>query len=215
MEGGRIQGLRVSRPSPRDSSRTRSLIVNTTWPPSPSGRSPAARSRSPATRSGRRDRRRSRSGRTAAFSPTSTRTRRRRWSSTTTTSPARSSICPGTTIHATYEFADAERIVPSVHVGELAVREVEVVRPGDVRRIDPGRRFIHQVWHVDQPTVVLVIRTGPLPATAPAVSISPRRLRHGGLSRRRHVARCAGAFPLHAEDGRVPAHFVRRRESTI
>jgi len=67
----------------------------------------------------------------------------------------------GTTIHATYEFADAERIVPAVHVGELAVHDVEVVRPGDVRRIDPGRRFIHQVWHVDQPTVVLVIRTGP------------------------------------------------------
>lgn len=70
----------------------------------------------------------------------------------------------GTTIHATYEFPDAERIVPEVHVGELAVRDVEVVRPGDVRRIDPGRRFIHQVWHVDQPTVVLVIRTGPLPS---------------------------------------------------
>jgi hypothetical protein len=67
----------------------------------------------------------------------------------------------GTNIHATYEFAGPERIVPAVHVGKLAVHEVEVVRPGDVRRIDPGRRFIHQVWHVDQPTVVLVIRTGP------------------------------------------------------
>jgi hypothetical protein len=70
----------------------------------------------------------------------------------------------GTTIHATYAFPDAERVAPEVHVGELAVREVEVVRTGDVRRIDPGRRFIHQVWHVDQPTVVLVLRTGPLPA---------------------------------------------------
>jgi hypothetical protein len=67
----------------------------------------------------------------------------------------------GTTVHATYEFADAERIDAAVHIGELAIREVEVVREGDVRRIDPGRRFIHQVWHVDQPTVVLVIRTGP------------------------------------------------------
>lgn len=70
----------------------------------------------------------------------------------------------GTTIHATYAFPDAERVAPEVHVGELAVRGLEVVRAGDVRRIDPGRRFIHQVWHVDQPTVVLVIRTGPLPA---------------------------------------------------
>ena len=72
----------------------------------------------------------------------------------------------GTTIHATYAFPDAERVAPEVHIGELAVHEVEVVRTGDVRRIDPGRRFIHQVWHLDQPTVVLVIRTGPLPAPA-------------------------------------------------
>ncbi len=70
----------------------------------------------------------------------------------------------GTTIHAKYQFADGERVAPEVQVGQLAVREVEVVGPGDVRRIDPGRRFIHQVWHLDQPTVVLVIRTGPLTA---------------------------------------------------
>jgi hypothetical protein len=72
----------------------------------------------------------------------------------------------GTTIHATYEFAEEERVAPAVHVGELAVRHVEVVGRGDVRQIDPGRRFIHQVWHLDQPTVVLVIRTGPLAAPA-------------------------------------------------
>lgn len=72
----------------------------------------------------------------------------------------------GRTIHATYEFAGAERVAPEVHLGGLALHEVELVGPGDVRRIDPGRKFIHQVWHVDQPTVVLVIRTGPLPAPA-------------------------------------------------
>lgn len=72
----------------------------------------------------------------------------------------------GTTLHATYAFADAERVAPEVHIGALPVREVEIVRPGDARRIDPGRRFIHQVWHLDQPTVVLVMRTGPLPSPA-------------------------------------------------
>ena len=37
----------------------------------------------------------------------------------------------GTTIHATYEFADAERVAPEVQVGALAIRGVEVVRPRD------------------------------------------------------------------------------------
>jgi hypothetical protein len=72
----------------------------------------------------------------------------------------------GTTLHATYGFTGAERVAPELHLGELSLHGVEVVRPGDVRRIDPGRRFIHQVWHVDQPTVVLVLRTGPLPGPA-------------------------------------------------
>ena len=35
-----------------------------------------------------------------------------------------------------------------------------------MRQIEPGQNFIHQVWHVSQPTVVLVVRT-PALKTAP------------------------------------------------
>jgi hypothetical protein len=71
----------------------------------------------------------------------------------------------GKTLHCTFDFAAAERIDTMVRTGEIRVASVEMIGEGDVRHIEPGSRFIHQVWHLDHPTVVLVIRT--LPRTSP------------------------------------------------
>jgi hypothetical protein len=71
----------------------------------------------------------------------------------------------GITIHCTYEFTGADPIDRSVHVGGLRLRGIEAISDGAVRQIEAGRGFIHQVWHISQPTVVLVVRT---PALASA-----------------------------------------------
>ena len=68
----------------------------------------------------------------------------------------------GVTIHCTYDFSEAERVDDSVQAGALRLRNVEAIGEGSVRQIEPGRGFIHQVWHVSQPTVVLVVRTAAL-----------------------------------------------------
>lgn len=77
----------------------------------------------------------------------------------------------GVTIHCTYHFADADAIDGSVQVGGVRLRGVEAISDGAVRRIDPGERFIHQVWHISQPTVVLVVRT-------PALTPAPRQFQY-------------------------------------
>jgi len=69
----------------------------------------------------------------------------------------------GRSIHCTYRFDRSERIDAAVQVGTLELAETEIVTPGLVRQIEPGAAFIHQVWHVSQPTVVLVVRTAALP----------------------------------------------------
>jgi len=71
----------------------------------------------------------------------------------------------GVTIHCTYEFGAADAIDETVHVGALKLKGMEAISEGRVRPIEAGGRFIHQVWHVSQPTVVLVVRTPPLTAT--------------------------------------------------
>jgi hypothetical protein len=71
----------------------------------------------------------------------------------------------GVTIHCTYAFDGPDAIDENVHVGALRLKGVEAVSEGRVRPIVAGESFIHQVWHVTQPTVVLVVRTPPLAAS--------------------------------------------------
>lgn len=77
----------------------------------------------------------------------------------------------GVTIHCTYAFGDTESVDDSVQVGALRLANVEAIGEGSVRQIEPGQGFIHQVWHVSQPTVVLVVRT-------PALSTIPRQYQY-------------------------------------
>ena len=72
----------------------------------------------------------------------------------------------GQTVHCTFRFDVAERIDPNLRVGALQVAGIERIDVGDVRRIEPGPGFIHQVWHLSIPTVVVVVRTRALPRRA-------------------------------------------------
>jgi len=67
----------------------------------------------------------------------------------------------GRTLHTTFDFGCAGRVDARVRTGKLRVAALEMIRAGDVRLIEPGSAFIHQVWHLDEPTVVLVVRTPP------------------------------------------------------
>jgi hypothetical protein len=77
----------------------------------------------------------------------------------------------GVTIHCTYEFSGIEAVDDNVQAGALRLRNVEAIGEGSVRQIEPGQGFIHQVWHVSQPTVVLVVRTA-------ALSTIPRQFQY-------------------------------------
>jgi hypothetical protein len=77
----------------------------------------------------------------------------------------------GVTIHCTYEFGGADAIDETVHVGALRLKGIEAISEGRVRPIEAGEGFIHQVWHLSQPTVVLVVRT-------PLLTPSPRQFQY-------------------------------------
>lgn len=65
----------------------------------------------------------------------------------------------GASAHTTFSFHERERVMPSLRVGELRAHELEILRPGCVRAIVPGAELIHQVFHLDSPTVTIVART--------------------------------------------------------
>ena len=68
----------------------------------------------------------------------------------------------GRSFHCTFRFADAERINPSVQVGALGLHAGDLIPEDRPETIEAGSGFIHQVWHLSQPTIVVVIRTRPL-----------------------------------------------------
>ena len=68
-------------------------------------------------------------------------------------------VVSGSSLHSRYAFHEQERVNTYVAVGDVAITDVELLRRGDVREIPPGRGFIHALFHLDRPSVSVVVRT--------------------------------------------------------
>jgi hypothetical protein len=68
-------------------------------------------------------------------------------------------VLVGSSIHAEYAFARQEAVNSRLLVGDLGFAGAELLRPGDVRPIRAGDAFIHALFHLERPSVTIVIRT--------------------------------------------------------
>lgn len=68
-------------------------------------------------------------------------------------------ILEGSSVHSQWTFTERQRISGGFRTGELALTGVEVLHVGDVRTIEAGDTFIHQLFHLDMPSVTIVVRT--------------------------------------------------------
>jgi hypothetical protein len=68
-------------------------------------------------------------------------------------------VAEGLSLHVPYRF-DLAATAGDGHLvaGELVMGTPEILRPGDVRRIDAGYGFIHALFHLERPTVTIVVR---------------------------------------------------------
>ena len=76
-------------------------------------------------------------------------------------------VVEGSSVHVTYDFEIEDRATPYFVQGRLRHRSAELLRVGEVRRILPGSEFIHCVFHLERPSVSLVIRTTNFEVTRP------------------------------------------------
>ncbi len=68
-------------------------------------------------------------------------------------------VLQGTSLHVAHTFELADRLAEDrLAVGDFAPTQPEVLRPPDIRRIEPGDRFIHALFHLERPTVTIVVR---------------------------------------------------------
>jgi hypothetical protein len=68
-------------------------------------------------------------------------------------------VLAGSSIHAKYRFDFHREVNSTVGVGALKRTSLELLQKGDVRPILAGERMIHSTFHLDRPTLTLVIRT--------------------------------------------------------
>lgn len=76
----------------------------------------------------------------------------------------------GSSIHSWYEFERREAINSFTETGEMTLKVCELLTVGDVQEIWAGRRYVHSLFHLDQPSVTIVVRTEKSPMFLPQFS---------------------------------------------
>jgi hypothetical protein len=81
-------------------------------------------------------------------------------------------LLKGSSLHGTFSFETRERYGDHLIVGKLVPTKVELLREGDIRQIRAGSALIHSTFHLDYPSVSLVVRTWRSESGGPQLSYS-------------------------------------------
>jgi hypothetical protein len=68
-------------------------------------------------------------------------------------------VASGSSLHVQYAFSEQELLADRhVVAGQLSIIESEILRTGDVRPIVSGPEFIHSLFHLERPSMTIVVR---------------------------------------------------------
>lgn len=76
----------------------------------------------------------------------------------------------GSSIHSWYEFDRIESVNAFLETGEMRLKVCELLKVGDIQPILAGRQYIHSLFHLDQPSATIVVRTEKSPLYLPQFS---------------------------------------------
>lgn len=79
-------------------------------------------------------------------------------------------VFSGSSIHNLYTFEQEQEINSRLSVGRVLLQEVQSLTRGEIRKILPGRQFIHSLFHLDRPSVTITVRTRVEPTALPQYS---------------------------------------------
>jgi hypothetical protein len=82
-------------------------------------------------------------------------------------------VMAGSSIHSTYDFEKQKAITAHFRLGDLKLRDVALLKKGSAVPITSGRACIHSLFHLETPSVTIVIRTHSDPGTGPQFTYLP------------------------------------------
>jgi hypothetical protein len=85
-------------------------------------------------------------------------------------------VLAGSSLHACFQFEDATSITAHLRTGTLKRTHAELLEAGTTVEITSGRDFIHSLFHLETPSITVVIRTHTDPGTGPQFTYLPPHL---------------------------------------
>jgi hypothetical protein len=76
-------------------------------------------------------------------------------------------VLAGSSIHSRYRFEPERRLNARLFTGRIALESIELLQQGDARPIHSGAQFAHALFHLDRPSVSVVLRTHHDPGSDP------------------------------------------------
>ena len=82
-------------------------------------------------------------------------------------------VMEGSSIHSTYAFEHVKPITAHFRLGDLKLRDVTLLKTGSTVPIISGKTCIHSLFHLETPSVTIVVRTHSDPGTGPQFTYLP------------------------------------------
>lgn len=76
-------------------------------------------------------------------------------------------VMHGSSIHSWYEWHRGRKINLFTETGSMSLKKCELLSIGDVQTIEGGKAYIHSLFHLDQPSATIVVRTDSSPIDLP------------------------------------------------
>lgn len=82
-------------------------------------------------------------------------------------------VMQGSSVHSEFDFVSARSVTPHIRIGDLRVKRIELLETGRTMPITSGRQCIHSLFHLDTPSITVVVRTHHDPGTGPQYNYLP------------------------------------------
>ena len=79
-------------------------------------------------------------------------------------------VLHGSSLHSWYEFERSESVNTFTEIGDINLKLCELLSVGDVQPIWAGKQYIHGLFHLEQPSATIVVRTHKSPLHLPQYS---------------------------------------------
>jgi hypothetical protein len=85
-------------------------------------------------------------------------------------------VLQGSSIHSQFEFENRQPVSAHLQVGKLRLKHTELLETGRTEEITSGTGYIHSLFHLESPSMTVVIRTHTDPGSAPQFTYLPPHL---------------------------------------